>query len=96
MVVYDVCVIAGGIYKERYEKMVRELSFTKKRLQQQHDEELETEHASKKGVEKRVGYLLHKPVLSGHSKVDKAKVLKTDGSLMQVESIAEWSILQYF
>ena len=25
-----------------------------------------------------------KPVLSGHSKIDKMKVLKTDGSLMQV------------
>ena len=40
-----------------------------------------------------------KPVLSGHSKIDKTKVLKTDISLMQVESIAEcspWSILQYF
>ena len=40
-----------------------------------------------------------KPVLSDHSKMDKTKVLKTDGSLMQVESIAEcspWSILQYF
>ena len=40
-----------------------------------------------------------KPVLSGHSKRDKTKVLKTNGSLMKVESIAEcspWSILQYF
>ena len=40
-----------------------------------------------------------KPVLSGHSKIDKTKVLKTDGSLMQVESIAECSkgsILQNF
>ena len=40
-----------------------------------------------------------KPVLSGHSKIDKTKVLKTRGSLMPVESIAEcspWSILQYF
>ena len=39
-----------------------------------------------------------KPVLSGHSKIDKTKVLKTNGSLMKVESIAEcpWSILQYF
>ena len=37
-----------------------------------------------------------KPVLSGHSKIDKTKVLKTYGSLMQVENIAEcspWSIL---
>ena len=30
-----------------------------------------------------------KPVLSGHSKTDKTKVLKTNGSLMNVESIAE-------
>ena len=40
-----------------------------------------------------------KPVLSGHSKVDKTKILMTNGSLMKVESIAEcspWSILQYF
>ena len=39
-----------------------------------------------------------KPVLNGHLKIDKTKVLKTDFSLMQVKSIAEcslWSILQY-
>ena len=39
------------------------------------------------------------PVLSGHSKIDKTKVLMANGSLMKVESIAEcspWSILQYF
>ena len=30
-----------------------------------------------------------KPVLRGHSKIDKTKVLKTNGSLMKVESIAE-------
>ena len=29
-----------------------------------------------------------KPVLIGHSKIDKTKVLKTNGSLMKVESIA--------
>ena len=28
-----------------------------------------------------------KPVLSGHSKIDKIKVLKTNASLMKVESI---------
>ena len=33
-----------------------------------------------------------KPVLSGRSKVDKTKVLKTNGSLMKVESIAECSL----
>ena len=40
-----------------------------------------------------------KSVLSGHSKIGKAKILMTNGSLMKVESIAEyshWSILQYF
>ena len=40
-----------------------------------------------------------KPVLRGHSKIDKTKVLKPCGSSMQVKSIAEcfpWSILQYF
>ena len=40
-----------------------------------------------------------KPVLSGHSKIDKTKILMTTCSLMNVESIAEcspWSILQYF
>ena len=33
-----------------------------------------------------------KPVLSGHSRIDKTKALKTDGSLMKVESIAECSL----
>ena len=40
-----------------------------------------------------------KPVLSGHLKIDKTKVLMTNGSLMKVKSITEcspWSILQYF
>ena len=32
-----------------------------------------------------------KPVLSGHSKIDKTKVLKTGCSLVQVDSIAECS-----
>ena len=33
-----------------------------------------------------------KSVLSGHSKIGKTKVLKIDGSLMQVKSIAECSL----
>ena len=32
-----------------------------------------------------------KPVLSDHSKIDRTKFLKTNGSLMKVESIAECS-----
>ena len=40
-----------------------------------------------------------KPVVSGHSKIDKTRMLITNGTLMKVKSIAEcspWSILQYF
>ena len=33
-----------------------------------------------------------KPVLSGHSKLNKIKVFMTNGSLMKVESIAECSV----
>ena len=33
-----------------------------------------------------------KPVLSDHSKTDKTKDLKTNGSLMKVEGIAECSL----
>ena len=32
-----------------------------------------------------------KPVVSGHSKIDKTEILITNGSLMKVESIAECS-----
>ena len=31
-----------------------------------------------------------KPVLSGHSKINKTKILMTNGSLMKIESIAEF------
>ena len=40
-----------------------------------------------------------KPVLSGHSKIEKKTILMTSVSLMKVESLAECSkgsILQYF
>ena len=37
------------------------------------------------------GYTV-RPVLHGHSKIDKTKILKTNGSLMKVESIAECSL----
>ena len=48
-----------------------------------------------------VGKVLYtvKPVLNDHWKIDKNRILMTNGSLMKVESIAEgsiWSILQYF
>ena len=38
-------------------------------------------------------FKLHlRPVLNGHSKIDKTKVFKTDGSLVQLVSIAEYSL----
>ena len=40
----------------------------------------------------RVEVCTVKPVLSCHSKIEKTKVLKTNGSLIQVETIAECSL----
>ena len=34
-----------------------------------------------------------KPVLSNHSKIDKTKILMSNGSLMKVESIADYSAI---
>ena len=41
--------------------------------------------------ETKTYYCTVKPVLSGHSKIHKTNILKTNGSLMKVESIAECS-----
>ena len=44
-------------------------------------------------------HLYSKTCVNGHSKIDKTKILMTNGSLMKVEIIAECSpqsILQYF
>ena len=54
-----------------------------------------------KTVQKIDMYLAYtvKPVLRGHLKIDKTKILMTNSSLMKVKSIAECSprsILQYF
>jgi len=46
--------ITGGIYKERYERVRKEMMFNKKKMQQQQEEALEQEHASKKALDKRV------------------------------------------
>lgn len=45
----------GGVYKQRYERAVRELEFTKRRLHQQHEDDLEQLVALKKQLEKKVG-----------------------------------------
>ena len=43
----------------------------------------------KQHLQKQVETLTVKPVLSGHSKIDKTKVLMPNGSLMKVKSVAE-------
>ena len=42
------------MYKERCERLMRELQMTKKQMQQQHEEDLEQELQSRKLLEKRV------------------------------------------
>ena len=46
--------VDGGMYKQRYERAVRELEFTKRRLQQQHEDDLEQLVGLKKQLEKKV------------------------------------------
>jgi hypothetical protein len=48
------CEEDGGIYKQRYERTVRELEFTRRRLQQQHEDDLEQLVGLKKQLEKKV------------------------------------------
>ncbi|KYB27001.1 Unconventional myosin-XVIIIa-like Protein [Tribolium castaneum] len=46
--------VDGGVYKQRYERAVRELEFTKRRLQQQHEDDLEQLVGLKKQLEKKL------------------------------------------
>ena len=46
------------MYKQRYERTVRELEFTRRRLQQQHEDDLEQLVGLKKQLEKKVSTLL--------------------------------------
>lgn len=43
------------MYKERCEKLLRELQMIKKQFQQQHEEDMEQELQARKVLEKRVG-----------------------------------------
>lgn len=45
----------GGVYKLKYERVARELEFTKRRLQTQHEHDLEQLVGLKKQLEKKVG-----------------------------------------
>lgn len=46
---------SDGVYKARYERAIKELEFTKRRLQQQHEDDLEQLIGLKKQLEKKVG-----------------------------------------
>ncbi|XP_060534264.1 unconventional myosin-XVIIIa isoform X2 [Cylas formicarius] len=45
---------SDGVYKQRYERVLRELEFTKRRLQQQHEDDLEQLVGLKKQLEKKL------------------------------------------
>lgn len=45
----------GGVYKLKYERVARELEFTKRRLQSQHEHDLEQLVGLKKQLEKKLG-----------------------------------------
>lgn len=49
--------VEDGAYKERYKQAVRELEFTRRRLQQQHQDDLEQLVGLKKQLEKKVNDL---------------------------------------
>lgn len=45
---------AGGEWRLKYERAIREIEFTKKRLQQEYDDKLEVEQQNKRQLERRV------------------------------------------
>lgn len=50
-----ICVVcAGGEWRLKYERAIREIEFTKKRLQQEFDDKLEVEQQNKRQLERKV------------------------------------------
>lgn len=47
-----------SIYKDRYERVMRESTVNRKRMEKQHEEELEKEQSLKKNVERKVSSML--------------------------------------
>ncbi|XP_043975350.1 unconventional myosin-XVIIIa isoform X11 [Gambusia affinis] len=47
----------GGEWRLKYERAIREIEFTKKRLQQEFDDKLEVEHQNKRQLERRISDL---------------------------------------
>ena len=46
--------LLGGEWRLKYERAIREIEFTKKRLQQEFDDKLEMEQQNKRQLERRV------------------------------------------
>lgn len=49
-----ICVGNSSLYKQKYEKAVRDMEIMKRRIQQQHEEEMEQKAMLKKASDKRV------------------------------------------
>ena len=47
-------ILGDSIYRQKYEKLKREMDFMKKKLEQQHEEEIEKKDAIKKQLERKV------------------------------------------
>lgn len=50
----NLVVVAGGEWRLKYERAIREIEFTKKRLQQEFDDKLEVEQQNKRQLERKV------------------------------------------
>lgn len=46
--------VTGGEWRLKYERAIREIEFTKKRLQQENEDKLEVEQQNKRQLERRV------------------------------------------
>ena len=46
--------MTGGEWRLKYERAIREIEFTKKKLQQEFDDKLEVEQQNKRQLERRV------------------------------------------
>lgn len=55
---------SGSIYKQKYERAVRDMEMMKRRFQQQHEEEIEQKAILKKASDKRVSLCLYLSLLS--------------------------------
>lgn len=82
--------IDGGIYKQRYERAIKELEFTKRRLQQQHEDDLEQLVALKKQLEKKLADA-HEEVEEQKQFVNqwKRKVQKLNGEMNDLKLLLE-------